>query len=68
MEATAFERRPRLDQEHRLVGSVQEVRPKLVGETPARESTLISLPYPCMQNPNRLVGDFLGPVLAGAAG
>jgi hypothetical protein len=35
MEATAFEHRPRLDQQHRLVGSVQEVRPELVGETPA---------------------------------
>jgi hypothetical protein len=35
MKAAAFERCSRLDQQYRLIGGVQEVRPELIGETPA---------------------------------
>jgi PPOX class probable F420-dependent enzyme len=35
MKAAAFEGRSRLDQQHRLIGCVQEMRPELIGETPA---------------------------------
>ena len=39
MKAAAFECRSRLDQQHRLIGCVQEVRPELIGETPAPRVT-----------------------------
>lgn len=34
VESAAFEHRPGFDQQHRLVGIVQKVRPELVSEAP----------------------------------